>query len=313
MKGLAGKITRKISWWWRDAASTRFPDLNQCAGEVRVLCFHGVCPDDVPYINGRLMHATAFHKMLSYLKDHAHVLSAAEWQGKAWRSDRLNILLTFDDGYLNNAQLALPILEELNLPSLWFITGQEDYLHMDLFDIATAAQLDLQPLAAYFGIASDNERALKRKLIMASAAQVHGAMDMLIELTAPVRAQYAVFWQLLKDTDLARLRTHELLAFGNHTRAHFCLTEQTPETVDVEVEFVHQRMLHAGMASTDFLAVPYGIVNKPLIDHLQKRKKWCIFVNDVSPDIKEFTFERLTVNPFISLKNQVYAIYHGYY
>lgn len=313
MSVTVGKIRRKMIWMWRDMFQRRYPNLDLCAGQVRVLCFHGVCPDGVPYINGRFMHSTTFRNLLRYLKEHAHILSPEDWHEKKWNTQRMNVLLTFDDGYANNMEFALPILEELDLPALWFVTGKTDFLHMDLFDIAADACLDLHALAGVLHCDAANLWKLKQQLVMAKAEQVERATEILIGLTAPVRVHYEVFWKLLSNEDLARIGVHRLIRLGNHTHTHFCLTTQAPEIVEREVESVDRRMIEAGIAPSGFLAVPYGIVNNPVLEFLQKRKKWCIFVNEVSPEMQGLTYERLTVNPFISLKNQVYAIYNGYY
>jgi peptidoglycan/xylan/chitin deacetylase (PgdA/CDA1 family) len=312
MKGIAGKIQRKGLWLWRDMIS-RFPDLNQRAGEVRVLCLHGICPDGVPYINGRFLHLSAFRSLMEYLKTHTHILSPEEWCNKQWDTERLNILLTFDDGYANNSEFALPVLEELGLPAIWFVTGKSDFLQMDLYDLACHARLDLRPLAELLNGDASKTRQLKQKLVRANAEALEKALVILSELTATVRESQGHFWKLLSDEDLARLRSHPLITWGNHTHAHFCLTVLSSEEVEKECILVEERFETLGLPEREFLAIPYGIVNKQLVDDLQKSKKRCIFVNEVSPELEGIAFERLTLNPFISLKNQAYAICHGYY
>lgn len=313
MKGLTGKIQRKLRWMWRDTFVRRFPDFNRCAGEVRVLCFHGVCPDSTPYINGRFLHLSEFRSLLVLLKNRAHVLSVEEWKTESFRSDRLNILLTFDDGYANNLELALPVLEELELPSLWFVTGETESLHMDLFDIAVAAKLNLQSLAKCLNSSSKDPQILKRQLVLASASEVRDAKSALREITLPYLDDYSVFWKLLDDAQLESLRTHALVTIGNHTGSHLCLVAQNPLLVEMEVERVDERLKVLGFDSTEFLAVPYGIVNNALIEIFRMQKERWIMVNEMNPEIEGFAFERLTVNPFISLKNQAYAIYYGDY
>ncbi len=42
----------------------------------------------------------------------------------AGKSGRLRILLTFDDGFVNNYRIALPILEQYNVPALFFVSTE---------------------------------------------------------------------------------------------------------------------------------------------------------------------------------------------
>ena len=307
-----GKIIRRVKWTWRDMFVRCFPNSASGVGKVRVLCLHGVCPDERPYINGRFLRESDFRKLLQYLKEHTYILSPSEWKEKNFQNDRLNILLTFDDGYANNLNLALPILEELELPALWFVSGKVDYLHMDLFDIAADACLDMFELADAFACNVANQLKLKRHLIKADAQQVDKATQILIELTKNVRENYEVFWKLLSDEQLRYVKNHPLISIGNHTRNHLCLTEQSLQIIESEVDFVDRRLEQLGISS-EYLAVPYGTINKPLFDLLQKQKARCIFINEKVPELDGQVFERLTVNPFISLKNQIYAIYDGYY
>ncbi|WP_240343907.1 polysaccharide deacetylase family protein [Paenibacillus sp. SYP-B3998] len=59
------------------------------------------------------------------------------------------VLLTFDDGYANNAELAMPILRQYNFPATLFISlgavGQPGYLSWPQIKEMHAAGWDIQP------------------------------------------------------------------------------------------------------------------------------------------------------------------------
>lgn len=76
---------------------------------VRVLCFHDV-PDGV-----------WFENLLTMLTKNYHVLTPLQFHQKNFRRDKLNLLLTFDDGYRSWSETVLPLLGKFNLKGLFFI------------------------------------------------------------------------------------------------------------------------------------------------------------------------------------------------
>ena len=68
--------------------------------------------------------ASAFEKQLRWLKKHTHIISETELVeclGTGRFSPKLNLLITFDDGYIGNYSIAFPILQRLGIPAIFFI------------------------------------------------------------------------------------------------------------------------------------------------------------------------------------------------
>ena len=84
-------------------------------GEVQIICFHGICADTDAFINGRFYHVSAFRNLLSEIQQHFHIISLDDFSANRLNPDKLNVLITFDDGYRNNLTLALPVIEELRI------------------------------------------------------------------------------------------------------------------------------------------------------------------------------------------------------
>ena len=88
-----------------------------------VIIFHGIYsqkyaqfPAEVqPYYG-----AEEFRSVLSWLASEFGFLSPDEFL----YSDKSGVLLTFDDGFANNAQTAVSILQEFDAPAIFFITTQ---------------------------------------------------------------------------------------------------------------------------------------------------------------------------------------------
>lgn len=89
---------------------------------LSVVIFHRVLPQPDPLFPGE-MHATQFEALCGQLARCFHVLTlrdamTAMDQG---RLPRRALVITFDDGYADNATIALPILRRHGLPATFFV------------------------------------------------------------------------------------------------------------------------------------------------------------------------------------------------
>lgn len=97
---------------------------------LRVVTYHGVLPEGYKIQNaeldGGLVSAGTLHRQLRLLKSRYHVISPEEFF--FWCSTRkplpsCSVLLTCDDGLLNNLTDMLPVLQAEGLQCLFFVTG----------------------------------------------------------------------------------------------------------------------------------------------------------------------------------------------
>jgi peptidoglycan/xylan/chitin deacetylase (PgdA/CDA1 family) len=78
---------------------------------VRVLCFHDV-PD-----------RAWFEGVVKMLVTDFHVITPEQFHGKDFDEEKINVLLTFDDGYHSWVDTCLPVMEEYGLKGIFFITS----------------------------------------------------------------------------------------------------------------------------------------------------------------------------------------------
>jgi peptidoglycan/xylan/chitin deacetylase (PgdA/CDA1 family) len=99
----------------------------QLAGRAFVLMYHRVLPE-APAAGegvepGMYVTADSFHQHMTYLRDSYQVLPLAELLERKERGKDLSgcCAVTFDDGWLDNFQVAFPILRALQLPATIFL------------------------------------------------------------------------------------------------------------------------------------------------------------------------------------------------
>ncbi|HKW98478.1 MAG TPA: polysaccharide deacetylase family protein [Bryobacteraceae bacterium] len=100
------------------------------AEAVAILMYHGVCdrsavPAHINFHLGRRL----FERQMRILKQRYRVMPLAEVVAALSRGGRIGkaVVLTFDDGYQNNARYAAPVLEKLGFPfTIFVVTANVD-------------------------------------------------------------------------------------------------------------------------------------------------------------------------------------------
>src|SRR5204863_5423449 len=84
-----------------------------------VLLYHGVPMDESEPVSGR-----AFEQQLAFLSKHCEFVSPTQIEDRRSPYERLRVVLTFDDGFRNNADVAAPILRRYGVPALFFVSSR---------------------------------------------------------------------------------------------------------------------------------------------------------------------------------------------
>ena len=200
--------------------------------------------------------------------------------GKRPRGYVHRFAITFDDGYADNLEVALPLLERHDVPATVFVATfyiDRPYFWWDrLFDIVVGGNLDTTRVvdAAYqVGLLVEQSA---ETLAPASSASVHdtlfqalidrhaadkvGLLDELgraLSFIAPIDAARPLTTEKLQE-----LAAHPLITIGAHTHTHPQLTAVSPEEASRDVA-VGARLLDELLGPTKRLfAYPHGKANK---------------------------------------------------
>src|SRR6202158_3880212 len=83
-----------------------------------VLVYHGIPKHDAS------LNADVFELHMRYLRQHFELVSLKDLHSRRSVSNRIRVLLTFDDGFRNNAEVVAPILRRYRIPAIFFVCSR---------------------------------------------------------------------------------------------------------------------------------------------------------------------------------------------
>jgi peptidoglycan/xylan/chitin deacetylase (PgdA/CDA1 family) len=184
---------------------------------LRILCYHGVCPDAVKGTNWTpefFVTASDFENHMRHLSANARVLPLAEAAARL-RDGTLpprSACITFDDGYANNLHLAYPVLEKYGLPATIFVSSS----YSQTADFYPFLKLKLIELKLGPGEA-------RQVLVNYKSAPLDAVMERVDPWWQSVRAGLAdIQLETLRPLTVPELRAFDpkLVEFGGHSHTH---------------------------------------------------------------------------------------------
>lgn len=92
--------------------------------QLTVIMYHGIVKDPLRVYDWCFVDEHSFCVEIAYLKKHFEILSLSEAVGRMQKGEikRPSAVITFDDGYQNNFDVAFPILWKERIPATIFLT-----------------------------------------------------------------------------------------------------------------------------------------------------------------------------------------------
>lgn len=244
--------------------------------------YHGVVTTDSTWFSPRHVTDAEFEEQLSYLTDRFKIVSCQEMFRLKDENAVLNeptISLSFDDGYLNNLEVALPIIEKYRVPVTFFVLGtcavneERRVAWPDL--IALLAHLDVGKFRlgdrSYVGIR--NERGgstltddLKRMPAIARD-QALEELDSKFCLTQKLEQVPAQFWKLMDPGALKRLSESQYVEVGSHAYGHYNLGLIAPSDALADMKRSKQVLEALLGKPVESIAYPDGSYSEIVKDH----------------------------------------------
>lgn len=222
-----------------------------------ILCYHGVSPIGSLPFNGRHLPSEIFEKHLRYFRRHADIVTLEEifrMSSEKANPKRLTLALTFDDGYLNNLECALPLLEKYRVPASFFVSSialeNPDYvIWADILDILRIemgqkgiqiGDLDFRP----FGLWDMKEQNSGKILSEWVKLMPYGVRDIWLGQLMQKYHFYDIanlrkldFFRLMNRKNVHQLSKSPYVEIGSHGHLHYNLAHLTTEKASIELDY----------------------------------------------------------------------------
>ena len=292
----------------------------------RVLVYHGVVENALKKINARFISTKEFEAQLQFFKRHFQVVPLKEIHNQTTANHPFRISITFDDGYLNNLNEVLPLLEKYEVPATFFITtirkSGYDYLWADLLDLYRYTG----PRSFYFEgqlfkkkrneYASDQGQ-LKHQIKNSGWELKKALCDFILKSNCFVDDPiYASYLNLMSEESIRTLGKSPFVEIGSHGVYHNCLTKIDLKNAEWELKESKRYLEEILQKDIEYMAYPDGQYNATLINIAEKigyRQQAIVdFLNE--NDRKDLRLiERLGIHPYIGLNYQMNCIINGQY
>ncbi len=295
----------------------------------RIILYHGVCNSEPLKFNTLFITKKTFEAHLKFYKKHFNVVSLDDYFAQKFSKDKFNICLTFDDGFANNHKYVLPLLQQYQVPTTFFVTAIQSAGYDILWN-------DFISIFGKYGpdkiVASDEPYIKNRHNKYISTTTGIGLIEKLwgcgfSEKAAMMKELYPLssfktnpsdydYWQQMSVSQIAELSASPFVTIGAHSIYHNDLA--TININDTMTELVNSKLFLENIIqkSISSFAFPYGSYSPEVITAAKRAGYTQLlataFLNQTDKSDAAMR-ERFTINPFISVNNQMRATIKGSY
>ncbi len=242
-------------------------------GPCAIFCFHRVLPDeqvvhDKSPNSNLVLPKSRFSEMMEFLSSRYRVISLDELVDHLQNGSReFVVCLTFDDGYRDNLDHALPILDQFNCPATVFITTRfpEGDGWMWWYELWECLQSKGNLEVEFEGIRRNwdcsNQLRKKRCFLDMNSWMMVLPLERqkaLLAVVTETEERHSYSKICLNWDDIIKLDSHPLVTIGAHGHSHSVLSMENEATARDEILssklLLERRLGH----SVDHFAYPFG-------------------------------------------------------
>ncbi|MBN9384518.1 MAG: polysaccharide deacetylase family protein [Chitinophagaceae bacterium] len=297
---------------------------------ARIVVYHGICQSNPTLINSLFVTTATFQRHLQFYSRYFNIVSLDDYFAGRLSNDRFNICITFDDGFANNYRHALPLIEKYQIPAAFFITAIRqagyDILwndHLALLQKFGPSQLSFENNSYrrdrhHRYLSSAGDILLRQYLLKDRFPKKAEFMRQTSQLARIARATAGEdYWLQMTEEEIAWLASSPYATIGCHGYYHNDLSMLA--LADATAEMVHSRQYLEKITGrkVQAIAFPYGAYTREVVAAADETAgfRQLLAVDFLYPEDKDHPLirERMTVNPYISIYNQMTAIVRGHY
>jgi peptidoglycan/xylan/chitin deacetylase (PgdA/CDA1 family) len=253
---------------------------------LRILAYHRVAElRDTPAVDVRTVSATpeGFARQMKHLARFYRVVSVPEVLEAVEKGRVLPkraVVITFDDAYVDFAEIAWPILKQFRLPVTMFVptaysNQPERAFWWDRLYQAFAAtartEINVSPFGDLPLLPLDQKRSSLRTIQNHVITLPHGeAMQLVDALCAELGPSCAQGGSVLTWKHLREL-AREGLTLGSHTRTHPLMTQITPEQMREEIQGSQEDLRREIGVCLPIFCYPNGNHNDAVVSVLREQ------------------------------------------
>ncbi len=293
----------------------------------QILVFHGVDTVGDTDINSRFISKEYFERFIHYITSNYNVISLDDYYRKKFKKNTLNIALTFDDGYLNNYEYAIPILKKYKVPASFYITTihkKSSFLWPDFLDLVSKYSTKKQVVFdgnvytrnekkefTYKGVSLKNTL---KTIPYEKIEEMYGVFeDDWKNITSKPLEEY---WKLMSFEQLIAIAKDALFTVGSHAKTHANLVAIPLEAAKNEISESKQILEKTlGFPIKEF-AFPFGYYTEELANYCLEigyEKVLLVDYNKNEIEKNEAFKKRFVMNPYISFELQLVSLLKGSY
>ena len=261
------------------------------------------------------LHVDLFREHLKLYKKYYHVVSLAELEncvreGSPWPEKSL--LITFDDGFKNNYEVAFPVLKEFELPAAVFLTvdyiGSDQLLWFDelfvLLKQCLESEISRDLIADCIGWRPDSRNVeeqypkcanrFKRKSVIERKGRMARLKKLLHEDESSELLEH---FRMLSWEQVLEMKSSGLVQFGVHTATHRIVSNLSGEEWEKEIVIPKGKMEGILKCSIDTFCYPNGIIGVDFLSeheaYLEENGYVCAFCTNENLNMSETNLYRL--------------------
>lgn len=281
-----------------------------------ILYYHRVIKDN--YLNSSMgpnvhlcVAQSEFKKQMDYIKENFNLISINDLYNSNFNCNKFSVAVTFDDGYLDNFNIAYPILKKLSIPAtiylvsknftdkpwawwveLWNFISDQEYIKFNNTKFLTK---NLKQKERVFFIIKDHVKKMNysqqviffEKLTNNNSRENHQSLFM-------------------QKKDIIEMKQSELITFGCHTHNHLCFANFDFETINKELEKSKSILENEIGLNISHFAYPYGTEKDiNFFEHeLLKKHNFRSAVTTseiIKNEFYQFYLPRISIGPYVKI------------